>query len=762
MAHGVEKNRTRFVAIAALVSVSAGLTLWLLLDPSGAKNEKPNEPDAAAVASIDGEALRAVVPRASSRRSRIPDASSPTSTPTDRAPVPEFVIDGLLLLAAGAATTPPQVELISEETSSFGNDLSVWATRVLEVRPPAAVATPGAGGRFEFRNLAPGSYSVRVFGKSLMPTFSDLVKLDESNPSQFVTLRVEAGTTVHGVILNKKGDGVPGAAVCLRPARGGLGTKAASVHVVSAVDGSFTAPAPSLRSVTLQVSANGYAAASKTFTPSDLSIEVVLSRGTAVVGHMRRHDGGMVEGASVMLLGRSTESQVVLLAKTGKDGRYRIDGAPLLKRRASDHLPMLLKVRARGLWILDPEESYGGDTLEVPLLDDFIDEIQLDLVMREPRRVTGRVLDFETQRPLPAVAILASPETLLDGRVATDSEGRFVAGVLAEWAQLTPRLPRYEPCDETGGPPRETPPSESVELWMCPTLEARGFVVTESGAPIRGAVVTRSEFEIPGRPQPARRGDVFESATTDASGRFAITDVPRFLGSRFAASHPEFPAGGEVVLVPSDAAVQDLRIVMRVGAVVRGLVQLPSATGAPGVRVTAYASINGQRQRGTGTDPLREATTDGDGSFVLRGLLGDVVHLGVESKSADLGFFETIPVNLLPSPPSDVVVLRLVRLETIAGEVVDERGRPVEGAAILVYPGHSMAADVCDPELDDGQIRARTNEAGRFELRGLDPDAPVDLRAGFWSSKDHSVRVLRGGSANAVRPGTRLLTIAIH
>lgn len=250
--------------------------------------------------------------------------------------------------------------------------------------------------------------------------------------------------------------------------------------------------------------------------------------------------------------------------------------------------------------------------------------------------------------------------------------------------------------------------------------QVEGRVVDERGFPVGGASITVTSLD-------AAAGA--STGTANPDGTFAVSVGGRG-GVSIAARHPDF-APRELRLAQ---VTQPVRIELARGATVRALVRDDGcATEAP------HGTVE------TPCGPLTFALRDSrdldldhlcDGRAVLR-----VVAAGCVSVERELR---------IAGATVDVGTLELRAGGAVSGEVLDERGDPVEGATVRV-----LGASPSEPG-----PTAVTDRAGRFALPTV-PEGNRSLVAehrGRARSDAQEVRVLRGTEVRGVRLRLSVLT----
>jgi len=273
--------------------------------------------------------------------------------------------------------------------------------------------------------------------------------------------------------------------------------------------------------------------------------------------------------------------------------------------------------------------------------------------------------------------------------------------------------------------------AHSVKLILMPGAAVAGRVVDEKGSGVPGARVT-----FHGASDWSQQADArYDAALTGADGSFKFAALPS--GSfRFAASHPEY-APGQTAMVTLDGKHDQsgVTITLGAGATVRGTVV--DTAGKP--VASARVRIGRASRRGMIFEPPRQAYSDGDGAFELRGLprhelTAVAMHETGASKSEDLD-----------TTNGDVANVKLVIdvTGTIAGIVVDPQGQPVEGVQVSAGPNFKDQKGMGDFQnfRMRGFPQELTDAAGKFTLTGL-------------AEGSYSITAMRSHAASRGRRGT--------
>lgn len=300
---------------------------------------------------------------------------------------------------------------------------------------------------------------------------------------------------------------------------------------------------------------------------------------------------------------------------------------------------------------------------------------------------------------------------------------------------------------------------EGLHLVVAPRLSLAGQALDEGGAPVEGARVSlqlpenyRARFDVVlDRAQPRTW-----SATCDATGRFALEDLPRIEGALLNARADGFLAWSEPAPTHSDLA---LRLVLQrpreAAGVVRGTVL--DSSGAPLAGALVAFGLDTQR---SGPDGSFAFELVNPGSFSAR--FGQVPDsLRAVAPGWLPAEFEPKVVDGAPRWPEHVTLRLESPALSIGGRVIDSDGEPVEGVCVYVADATLFGAVDGRPALletlftpGEGLWRFVQSDAdGRFTVEGL-LDRDYVVRA------HHSPTLLRADS-EPTRAGTRGLELRL-
>jgi len=325
----------------------------------------------------------------------------------------------------------------------------------------------------------------------------------------------------------------------------------------------------------------------------------------------------------------------------------------------------------------------------------------------------------------------------------TDDRGAATfVGVGSSWLSLRAEAPGYAPAHRVLG--GATAREQKIEVQLQRGAIVAGRVVTPQGAPIAGALVWAT---LTSEPFPAVDPRL-DAVTTDAHGQWTLPA----LGAgtyRFEASHPDHAQGGTApTTIDGRFARDDIAIALPDGGTVSGEVR--RGDGTPVAAAQVRVAVKG----GVSWRFMREAFTDADGRFRLRGLPRralDLIAMHDEGSSAPSA------LDLGAGPPDRQVILTISIAGTIEGVVVDDARRPMPEAQVVAVPeGRSDVTAVHEWDVR-GTPSFLSDAAGRFRFAGL-PDGQYRVRAARPGAGPEVVWLHPGVLAT---PGAKNLTIVI-
>ncbi|HYO12549.1 MAG TPA: carboxypeptidase-like regulatory domain-containing protein [Thermoanaerobaculia bacterium] len=514
-------------------------------------------------------------------------------------------------------------------------------------------------------------------------------------------------SVVSGAVVEAGGRPVPGAALQFLPRRDHGGVTFGWHRVPSAhsdSQGLFRLRLPAGASYDVKARHPDFASASAEILALEprtarKDVRIVLGRGHAAFGRVVNAREQPVAGATVRLepVPDATDLRRIswrerdgsgFEATTDTAGRFEIRRLPAgrfdLEARAQGYPPVVV----RGL----PLEGGAAVDLGTVILPPGV-------------TVEGTVVD-STGKPVAGADVQVLPLDALPGRLLHSSrdevpksglDGRFTITGLREGQRV--ELQGWKQGHVAQPTVVEVPPPGPVRLVLTPAVRITGRVVREDGKPISGAwVYFFREGSGSGIP-------------TDDQGRFEMRKGPGEIDIRATADgylpkemRIEAAAGQEV---------EDLRIVLRKGAVVTGRVLGPDGAPVPGAEVRALLAPSGNRFHSLAAP---EVKADGEGRYRLEG-----IPEGRRSIAASHPELQRAVKDLDVRPGENRLDLQLGQGFPVTGRVVDAEGRPVEGARVVL----SLA-----PGLGEFPRALKRRRAGWTGPSGSLPSSPAPTPSG--------------------------------
>jgi protocatechuate 3,4-dioxygenase beta subunit len=569
----------------------------------------------------------------------------------------------------------------------------------------------GADGRFEFRGLKAGDYSLGANRRGLVRASVDPVKVSEGRAAETIEITLKPGVTISGYVRDRAGAPAPGWYVSARPSGEGggpaFGPGSPRTPEPTGPDGAFVleglAEGASYDLQLLGAAGLGSRRAGVAAPADDVEMSVTGSgqiRGQV----MDAESGRPVTDFQVSYAPDAQGGMRVMFR--GPGGRSRGMGEPQ-PFHAEDGVFVLEEVPA-GKWTVQATAAgyQKGSAASVTVEEGGAAE-GVEVRLSKGGVVAGRVLESRTGRPVLDATVRAElsgggPGGMIrigggpaENEASTDAEGKYeLAGLAPGTWTLTASHPEWS----------ET--TSSVELKEAPvTADIRlgrggsvGGSVTAGGRPVPGAQVGLAPAGDAGMGM--MRGGPFGSeqgALTDEGGRFRFDRLTPGRYTLSASLRSQSSAPAEVVLTGEES--QDVALALAEGTVVHGTVSGLADAARGGVNVSA-----------SGPDQFFASTrTAADGTFELAGVPEGTIHL-----TANAGDFLTstrsasTTVTIAPGQAEAVAEIVFEQGYRIDGRVT-RGGRPVPEAMVFAMPeggGRRTAS-------------AQTDESGGFVLEGL-------------------------------------------
>ncbi|MEM8961624.1 MAG: carboxypeptidase-like regulatory domain-containing protein [Acidobacteriota bacterium] len=586
----------------------------------------------------------------------------------------------------GAVTLTPGTEIEGRVLDSNGQPLAEVAVttrqRVVRFGPGARERSEatytGLDGRFTLADLAAGqphSVHVKLHGYGEV-SFQDL----EPPLDQALEIILERLGRIAGQAHGENGEIVKGVMVYPSGSR-----RSSGGYQRVTQDGRFGTDVPA-GTYQVEVKAPGWLptvlADVEVLAGETTELDVTMRRGAKVTGRVTDVDGAPVAGArvtrGVIGLGRRG-------VETGEDGSYELGGIE----------PGRHTIKARHRQLGEVEGS-----IEVRETGANV----LDLVLRQPLSIRGRVIDATGASVAGAQVRVGIPGGFQGTR--SKSDGSF-------------EIPRLDPGRYRLFALHRGASAEHDEMVVLTDRTIDGLVLTleGEGATIRGRVHgidadAAASIRIDARSEQDRR-----QGRLDFEGGFVFDELSPGVWE-VSATGPADRDQERVRLESGDDRWIELDLEARDGISLSGVVR---ADGAPAV----HARVN---LIGVDVAELDDATTDFEGRFQIDGLAAGGYRVVVRGR--DGGRWQEI-IQLDESRQLDIDLVRA----DLRGVVLDSDGQPVSRATIKVQPP-GPEPDMVIQSYARGH--AISDERGRFTMSSVPPGrlSMVVEKRGFATARE--------------------------
>ena len=570
----------------------------------------------------------------------------------------------------------------------------------------------GPDGRFEFRGLKAGEYTLAARRPGFSRASVDPVYVAESKVAEPLELVLRPGSTISGVLRDKSGNGASGWFVSARPAgQGGgmpMGPGANRTEEPTGPDGAFLLEGLLAgESYELQVMGQaGLGPRRSGVTAPAEGLELTVNGTGQVRGRVVDADSGRAVSDFQLRYQPDAQGGMRFVMRAGPGG-----GRGPYERQsfhAEDGAFVLEDVPA-GRWTVEafaPGYQAGSASAVSVAEGEATDGVEVRL--SKGGVVSGRVLESRSGRPIldatvrveqsggePRMGMMRIGGEGGDNESSTDADGRYeISGLAPGTWTVTASHPDWSEA-ATSVEIKDAPATAEIRLGRGGSI---GGSVVAAGRPVGGAQVTLAAAGDSGmRPGMGFMGGGEQSALSDEGGRFRFDRLTPGRYNVSAALRDQTSAPAEAVVTGDDA--QEVQLTLAEGALVRGTV-----VGLPDAQLTGV-NVNAQ-----GTDFFASTRTSAGGSFEISG-----VPEGTLTLRANAGDFMTssrsasATVTIGPAQAEATAEIRFEQGFRVDGHVT-RGGRPVPDAMVMAFP-------------DGGSRRsasARTDETGGYVMEGLD------------------------------------------
>jgi len=464
-----------------------------------------------------------------------------------------------------------------------------------------------------------------------------------------LTLMLEKGATIEGVVRSSSGSAIEGALIRLELSDVQWNQVTRPLPMVNSdIDGRFLVQGLAAGTVELQVEAQGFRRNTlrgvTIEAQGNSSVEVELEPGALLEGFVRSTDGTPLAGVKVEAAGRSRALRAdSARTETDEDGHFLFDTLGVGLYRLVATSPGLKEVRQ--------EFQTGPEPVE--------------LVMGKAMVVTGKVVDPDG-KPLFRARVSQLAWRGGDG-VVTDRSGDFTLPLLVEADQITIQAGSFRretvDVDASGGD------LGIIQLSTAETIE--GIVYSPEGTPLSGARIVANRVRREGENRSFRNDAAI--AWSDGEGHYRLELSRADSSWRVSASFPEMLSSESVEVYPAGNAVTGIDLVLRWGTEVSGIV---TGNGVP----IPDAKVTIRQSRSRGADSVT-ALSDESGFYSIPGLKkGEYTLRGSAEGFGDLSMSELI----LQESEQRRLDLELKPEMYLSGVVIDRFGAPISSAQLRI------------------------------------------------------------------------------
>ena len=632
-------------------------------------------------------------------------------------------IQGVVVTAGGKPLAGADVALLPNV--SF-NPMNIDFVRIMRALykddDPLAIAKTNSEGAFRFDDVVEGEYAVAVIASGYQFKHSEKIDVKPAAAVEKVKIELAQGKTLTGIVKDAKGLPVGDALIVMLPDTRGMPTVIKTQKKRSGPDGKFKFSTLGPGRYHCMVSDDSHAYWGQKLTIADhedKEVEVVLEDDIHLVGRVYNETTGEgIEGVEIIVM--SNNAPVINEAVSDADGKYLVRGI-----RKKGHV--LAFVRHDDYDLITAEDGdnearlMGGVNFRLEGMES--DEIVRDFAMTGGGSITGRVYDIATNKGIAGALIKAydAGNNMLggfvsqpEGSVTTDAEGRYVLKkikpgkiivmVAAKAYQMTNPPPLAKDLwaisqDDNGNTIEETEIQVFPEVTAGQTLAGQdipmelglsqnGRVVDPKGQAVAGATIqwhTASENKKNDVDVAQLLNMAASKVITDAQGKFLIEGIRAGQELKIIASHPDFAGGGKIEIAASEVGQKKLSLTVNLGAHLTGKVVGPDGQGVANVEVSLRLPSASTPIAKFNNHPRRTTTSDIDGRYEFKDLPLGEATISIKAPRGFIFGGENRKV-VLKSGRTKTIDLKLVRVITIEGIVVDHHDKPLPGAYIRAIP----------------------------------------------------------------------------
>lgn len=560
-------------------------------------------------------------------------------------------------------------------------------------------------GRFEFRGLSTGDYSLSASKSGFARERVDPVKVSEGRNLEPVELVLKSGATISGFIRDRAGNGVPGYRIGARPAGaagGGMGPFGGIfAEEPTGPEGAFLLEGLNAgQTYDLQSLSESGPGPRKSATAPAAGVEITVTGKGHIRGVVTEAEGRPVTDFAVAYTPSGPGGAARFVFNVGPGGRGR--GAGQKQPVHAEDGSFLLDDVPAGKWdVMVTATGYQAGRAAGVTVEEGGAAEGVDVRLSPGAMLSGRVTDARSGRPVIEGTVRAELSgggprfrgmgSGGDNEAVTDAEGHFeIPGLAPGSYAVTASHPGWSESTITAEL-KDAPLGVDIKLGLGGTVTG---AVLNAGRPVPGASVALSAA---GEMMRGPLGDE-HSAVTDDTGRFRFE---RLLPGRYSASASirGLSTSPVDVALPTADASQEVTLTVAEGALIRGQVSGLGEASRAGVSVNASGPESYFASTRTAADGTFELTGAPKGAISVRANAGDFLT-GSRSASAQV---------VVAEGQAEVAVEVVFETGFRVNGHVTRGGRPVTDAMVTAFPQSPGGRSATD----------RTDEAGAYVLEGL-------------------------------------------